>query len=1165
METKENNNQLTLYRFVSLRSPELSKKEDQEKRFVFHPDNLSGEFFYKVRDNLSTQTNWEVMQELSSNPTFIVLKNESEVEDIVDNLNEGFYSLSSWIARNRSNLDLDQLYKKLKEIDVLSGTVELNLWDNLFFQIITQKSFYVKEAIMQILVLQNLLKKIEGKDEDTLISILPLLVNATVVLPFILFESNNTSNETLKRLPSNNEVALSKDFENATKNMLSTITIADYTYTINELKKLEIKYNKEKNDAFNAANKLHQAIISSILKDYEKQYKVLARAMCANPRDENYDPNDFCNQPNIDYPELPEFVFEYQDEIEIKYLTDNLSENAFYILSTNVNLDEIDTFQGAIFILEEKSKSETESIFANTQFAKKVTTIEGIVIPTEARLILDNNINCQIYPTPFGSNKIKFYMSIHVPDNSFSVSSLEMNIDTPNGVISNSSFNSSTSNNVIHVTNIFGDFRLTNTSEEGLPANTVVSRAYGYVKITSNNEIVEYSLEINPFNLKDSFSRFLSRKEDNDQTGTSSFIPKGFGYKQLGIADYKKVVAEICCYEPGEVAHIENVMASELRSKVTTKTEKSEVTDFESSEIEKENMSDSVSTQRFEMQTEVSKLLSEQKQLSAYADVHTSWGSTTLDAGVAYASNTSKEQSNRQAVTQAKELTQRAVERIVSRVKKEKTIKITNEFTETNTHVFDNTGGNEHISGIYRFINAIYKNQIFNYGKRLMYEFTVPQPSQLHRLAMEVAGNNENAVILDKPVDPATLGIKSFTDITPLNYQNFASKYNAQVAVYPEEIIYANKTFSGTKADKNEILEGATDIQIEKGYKATTARLKCTAKSDHDGSQHHTLVIAFGNHSLYKHNSTANLIETALDGYMTEFPLTPTIPVSKGYVDKVSISYASLNYLSINIAFTVKMELTALARENWKKETYEAIIKGYQEQLRIYNEKLNDAKIEGSKILDSNPLFYRQIEQMVLRKNCISYLLDNTAGSSRRFGRKMYTGTTIKDYQVAVNQDMDDYGSFAKFMEQAFEWNIMSYNFYPYYWGNENDWSKLYQFETNDPLFRNFMQAGMARVVVTVKPGFEDAIMHYMTTGQIWNGGQTPILGDSLYLSIVDELKEQEYTVPETWKTVVPTNLIGLQRKGVSVAEDGLPCSCPVVDELNEKLAINGNILKAKA
>ncbi len=137
---------------------------------------------------------------------------------------------------------------------------------------------------------------------------------------------------------------------------------------------------------------------------------------------------------------------------------------------------------------------------------------------------------------------------------------------------------------------------------------------------------------------------------------------------------------------------------------------------------------------------------------------------------------------------------------------------------------------------------------------------------------------------------------------------------------------------------------------------------------------------------------------------------------------------------------------------------------------------------------------------------------------------------------------MDSYASFAKFMEQAFEWDLMSYHFYPHYWGAKEDWSELYQFETNDAIFRSFMQAGMARVVVTVKPGFEEAVMFYMATGLIWNGGQMPILGDPLYLSIVDELSEQEYVVEETWNTVMPTQLIALQTSGVIVEGKALPC-----------------------
>jgi len=40
MATKQH----TLFRFISLRAPELNKKEEQKKRFVFHPDNTTAVF-----------------------------------------------------------------------------------------------------------------------------------------------------------------------------------------------------------------------------------------------------------------------------------------------------------------------------------------------------------------------------------------------------------------------------------------------------------------------------------------------------------------------------------------------------------------------------------------------------------------------------------------------------------------------------------------------------------------------------------------------------------------------------------------------------------------------------------------------------------------------------------------------------------------------------------------------------------------------------------------------------------------------------------------------------------------------------------------------------------------------------------------------------------------
>jgi hypothetical protein len=115
----------------------------------------------------------------------------------------------------------------------------------------------------------------------------------------------------------------------------------------------------------------------------------------------------------------------------------------------------------------------------------------------------------------------------------------------------------------------------------------------------------------------------------------------------------------------------------------------------------------------------------------------------------------------------------------------------------------------------------------------------------------------------------------------------------------------------------------------------------------------------------------------------------------------------------------------------------------------------------------------------------------------------------------------------------------MDYTFYPYYWANRKMWQEMYVSESVDPLFRSFLQAGMARVIVTVKPGFEDAVQFFLTTGKIWNGGEVPVIGDPMYMSIVDEMR-QPTGKPQGkyWITRVPTTLTIIQDKSTGLEVD---------------------------
>ena len=129
-------------------------------------------------------------------------------------------------------------------------------------------------------------------------------------------------------------------------------------------------------------------------------------------------------------------------------------------------------------------------------------------------------------------------------------------------------------------------------------------------------------------------------------------------------------------------------------------------------------------------------------------------------------------------------------------------------------------------------------------------------------------------------------------------------------------------------------------------------------------------------------------------------------------------------------------------------------------------------------------------------------------------------------------------GDYIRFFEQAFEWQNLTYVFYPYFWGRKSKWAARVNYTDADPLFEAFLKAGAARVVVPVRPGFETALDHYMSTGETWNGGELPAIGSDDYVPILVEISEQlgapgnEVAQGEPWEVVIPTSLVKLRADG---------------------------------
>ena len=1139
----------TLFRFVTMRAPELSDEKNKDKRFVYRNKEIKGIFDTAV-ENKGTKAKWQTVHEASASFTPI------GEETLKDSFSKDLYELAIWIPKNKYSYTVTELKKKVDNVNATLTPADLALlWNNLFYQIVSQKEFYLKEAIMQLLVANHLVKNFTASDP----ALLRQLMNAKVVLPKELFvEDKPTTNSPIAKnasvgSASGQRVSLPTEaMQSAQAVSLANTNIEQYNRLKKEILKAEANYQKEYRKSYGSAQAKYEQAVKPIIKAYRSKVEEakINSARGLNAADSLSGSNN--TNTSVPMPDLPEFNFEFRDEIDLGHMHTVLPVPVFETLLEVLEIPAEDIIIGTGPVTEMPSLSPDTStisyqhiysmidteIAANTDVIIEHTptqentsvSIGGVIIPIISQNPAGFPFYYQICPKTyrrglFGGRYVNFDLSFEVTDPSWQVLSVDTTIEKHSGEkVTRMAFIQNRNGNNIMLTNLHDD-ALTSGDFYNIMKNltVVVTFTNGAKKSLTAN----FSGTLNCISgqLTDLLVPIFDPEEDPIKPtpgAEGTFIPSGFGVKQLGIADYKKVEQTVQGYVEGEVAAIENIMAREYKEKATRRLRRSENTLTASSETEKEQLSDTTSTDRFEMQSEVAKILQESKDFSAGASFSADWGDISLGANVNMASHSSKEESNRQAVTQAKEVTERAMERIVTKVKQERIEKIVEEFEENNKHGFDNTKGDKHVVGVYRWVDKVFKNQVFNYGKRLMFEFMVPEPAKLHLLGM---AENPMGTKLVKPEDPRTfadpagtavlLNMKDYNAVNDVTVKFWGSKFNVELTPAPVEIMSVGKSFSFTapetiESEWEESAAGNNDIALPEGYYTTHAKVGWHISNEPG--------IGF----------------RAIAGGQTAHNYD--VPISK-YVGSIPVSYSSLGYHSGSANFEIKLALLPEAKIKWQQETFRAIIEAYEEALTAYEQKLAE---ENAK--KTNPGSYRQIENMVLRKNCISYLMDQDTAAKRTYGKDMGKplGNGVKrtfgNHEIKVDAHLDDYAAFVKFMEQAFEWDIMSYNFYPYYWGARAGWANLYQYENNDPLFRSFMQAGMARVIVTVKPGFEEAVGYYLQTGQIWNGGEVPVIEDKLFLSIVDELRQPAgQKEGKAWATRLPTALTILQADSIGL------------------------------
>lgn len=1176
----------TLFRFTSVRSPQLPDEKEVPIRRVLQPVDSKTSVFYGPASSLNGKTKYEVLTTAAESFTPIYATKDA----IKQNFSE-LYDFSQWIVRNKKSYTEDDLQaESLKVSAELSTSDHGKLWDDLFYQVITQKSVQAKDALMQILLADHVFKNMEKKALGEFSELNEKLLNASIVLPKELFSQYYGERKAPEGMTPGTLYPLTQDrkLEKRLARATASYRLEKYDTLKKELEKSEKKYQKEYAAARKTAKESYDATHKPTLDKYAQDVESARQAYCAakDPAVE-YNEKDPCQSPaRVAYPDIPAFTFSYDDEVSATKMQTELSQESYDTLvevlhtagrpqakrvaKSNLPEDTATVFEGhttysAMYApLSTAVEEASNTLVQNADIQPKVINHNGINIPTRSATLVEP-FTATVCNNDIGLDRV-FSISIGVPDKSWEVDSVTVTLTTPSDTISTdiiSSPNVTRDGNSLQLDNLYK----TQSHKDSGDDSTLLDFEILFTNGCSKKIEQVYTKFANCFTTVATGDDCNSLSEPVRNTTDSAFVPSGFGFRNLGVQEYKKVEQTIQCYVEGEVSHIENIMAREYKERATRLLRRSEETTTTSSESEREQLRDTTTSDRFEMQSEVSQVIQESQDKSGFVSSGLSStspeGRTTLNlnAGLSYANSNSIQNSTRQAQTVAQEITERAMDRVVQKVKEERVRKVIEEFEENNKHGFDNRQGSEHVVGVYRWVDKLYKNQIVNYGKRMILEFMIPEPAKLHTLGLNSIEDNNSDTETPKPLDPREakneLNLNhawSIQDNDHTNVSYWSGYYNVDIEPAPAELITVGESFSikynegsGFKLDESSGDSGHGKVSIPEGYRvyAVKGLLNTTSFYPHDSKEgRFSRSLTIGNIT----NSDSGKFAT---GHPLQLPETGTDEINPYYTE-VPISFTVGNYAGGDVSVTLYCIRTQEAMLAWKLKTFNAIIDAYEEKLAEYNEKVRNTQTAVEEEVKTNPGFYREIENSVLKKNCLSYLIDQNPAVARTYGKHMHNNGGFTDYEINLGEQLDDYSSFVKFMEQAFEWNIMSYNFYPYYWAGRENWSSLYNYnDSDDPIFRSFMQSGMARVNVTVRPGFENAVMMYLNTGKIWMGGEEPTFEDDLYVSLVDEFRN---ITPEKegkpWITKVPTSLTILQADSIGLkVEKALPCNC---DDKNE-------------
>jgi hypothetical protein len=496
------------------------------------------------------------------------------------------------------------------------------------------------------------------------------------------------------------------------------------------------------------------------------------------------------------------------------------------------------------------------------------------------------------------------------------------------------------------------------------------------------------------------------------------------------------------------------------------------------------------------------------QQLGLDASVSGSYGFVTFATSAKFSTSVSEADSAKASRTHAAQVTAKAS----ARVRKERKVTIQTKDVagseETTSRTLTNPSDTETMRIDYYSMMRKWRVRLLQYGLRLTYDIAIPEPGATLRQAHAELVELEAAAAA-----PFAFELKP-EQITRDNFKDHANAYG--VAVPEPPLAFINERIGGAVPGLNH--EEAwhfneLEVHVPDGYAITNVFLDAmlgNVNNDDPDARAFT-IFGYGSPPGLGQNGKASFVEdlSNIDAFL------------KFRTGVQKIVYFIQNVDSAAVTFALTYQPTNETMDQWQFAVWQALYTSARDSHAASVQAMADRRAElQARIANVDTLTLRREERDEVMKGVLHWLLgpdfdfmpDSVAQlfsqdlTLRRYGES-FTGNELGLSSVGWST-MFVYEEMVKFIQEAIEWENLLYFPYSYFWDVPAAWDFVRTLEHPDSTRQEFIRAGSARVVLTIRPGYEDAFASFVEQGEL--GSVLP--PGHPYLTIGDEIRAYDQT-----------------------------------------------------